>query len=203
MIKFRQPHRAGIVAGLLLLTMTVALAADRIDGSEYNDSLVGTDADERLEGGAGDDRLEGGDGNDTLFGGDGEDELLGGPGRDRLHGGKGADRFVFDLAQLEQTDEILDFDPAEGDTIWLQLSASGRSRQKDKRKPSTSLQMGSMQADLRRVEIDRVRLDYDGDVEIRFKGGDWTPLVAIKRSDLKIKTHRAGDRIKLTFTQRF
>ncbi len=60
-------------------------------------------------GGNGNDRLFGGQGNDVLRGGNHKDFLSGGKGNDRLLGGAGADKFVFNGAEKEGNDKILDF----------------------------------------------------------------------------------------------
>src|SRR6185295_11278249 len=57
-------------------------------------------------------------------GGGGDDTLVGGSGADRLTGGAGADTFVFDRP-LATSDYVVDFNPAEGDTIELKGSAFG------------------------------------------------------------------------------
>jgi Ca2+-binding RTX toxin-like protein len=66
-------------------------AAERIDGSAGNDTIVLLGGDDSSDGGAGDDTLRGGDGDDSLEGGDGDDLLEGGAGNDTLRGGYGDD----------------------------------------------------------------------------------------------------------------
>ena len=56
--------------------------------------------------------LYGGQGNDILFGNIGNDLFYGGSGIDIYYGGAGADTFVTD-----GTDQIVDFNAAEGDVI--------------------------------------------------------------------------------------
>ena len=60
----------------------------------------------------------------TLRGGDGDDTLVSGYGVDYLAGGKGADTFVYAMDgensfPYQNNDQILDFNPAEGDRIVL------------------------------------------------------------------------------------
>ena len=54
--------------------------------------------------------MKGGGGADILKGGGGDDELDGGKGKDRLDGGFEADTFICD-----KSDQIIDFESAEGD----------------------------------------------------------------------------------------
>jgi Ca2+-binding RTX toxin-like protein len=67
--------------------------------------------------------LEGGAGRDRLFGGNGRDTLVGGDGADTLNGGFGADTFVFDHADMGETDHITDFgrgaDVIDLSGLWL------------------------------------------------------------------------------------
>lgn len=112
--------------------------ADRLEGGAGNDRLVGGDADDPF-GPAGLDTLEGGGGDDVLIAGRNEDDVLfGGAGADRLishgnrfgaelTGGEGADTFVFtrlrdfsnDPSIYRQMDEVIGYDPSEGDVIDL------------------------------------------------------------------------------------
>ena len=60
----------------------------------------------------------------VLRGGDGDDILVSGYGVDHLAGGKGADTFVYIMDgknsfPYQNNDQILDFNPAEGDRIVL------------------------------------------------------------------------------------
>ena len=123
---------------------------DRIWGGEGGDSLYGGAGHDRLTGGLGDDVLEGGDGNDTLhgdavgegvtnwelelsggvdwlYGGAGNDVLVGQYGGDHLWGGAGGDQFGYNQFSNsnEQAgiDRIYDFNPGEGDTIYLSNAA--------------------------------------------------------------------------------
>lgn len=67
---------------------------DRLFGGLGNDKLVGGVGSDLLDGGMGNDQLLGGAGNDVLFGGYGRDLLLGGDGTDELIGGRGNDRLT-------------------------------------------------------------------------------------------------------------
>ncbi|MBJ7446102.1 MAG: hypothetical protein JHC81_01095, partial [Brevundimonas sp.] len=98
-----------------------ATTADLVTGSAGNDTLTGGSGLDRLIGEGGDDILIGGADNDILMGGDGADRLTGGSGLDILYGGAGADIFIFGDASTDGTgsDRIVDFNPAEGDLIYL------------------------------------------------------------------------------------
>ena len=159
--------------------------ADRIDGKGGDDKLLGYAGDDALYGGTGDDRLSGGTGHDFLDGGSGADRLFGdagndkllgldgddlikagagddwiegGAGRDRLFGGDGADTFVFDIADLDATDVIYDFDADEGDRILIR-GLSGNSTatfEFERHGSSTSLEM---HLDGETFEIARIKGD--------------------------------------------
>lgn len=113
---------------------------DFLDGGDGNDGLSGGAGSDLLRGGLGGDQLDGGDGNDnlhgdmgvanefaggadTLLGGAGNDVLVGQYGADQLWGGTGADQFGYNQATDSRADvgidRIHDFNPAEGDTIYL------------------------------------------------------------------------------------
>ena len=68
--------------------------ADRVQGSQWGDTLVGFGALDVLRGFGGDDVLYGRFGNDRLFGGKGMDSLSGEAGADVLDGGWGGDRLL-------------------------------------------------------------------------------------------------------------
>ncbi|MBJ7899383.1 MAG: hypothetical protein GC158_05575 [Cyanobacteria bacterium RI_101] len=89
----------------------------RLWGLRGNDLLLGSEQRDLLQGNFADDQLFGQGGVDRLYGGLGNDYLDGGPERDFLRGGKGADLFVLRLG--EGTDQLLDFNPLEGDRIAL------------------------------------------------------------------------------------
>lgn len=142
--------------------------------------------------------LVGGDGDDLLRGGDGNDTIYGGSGVDRIFGGDGADRFVFDFDATE-TDEILDFDPAEGDEIWIRMT----SREPDELSASVKLRTNRIDLNLQGAPTDRVRLNKRGDVEVRFQDRDWMQLVRTGRSKFDVRIDRAGDHLRLRFQQQF
>lgn len=89
------------------VSLTGSDAAERMDGTEWNDTLVGNGGDDTLYGNDGQDRLNGGAGDDLIFGGatgadlrdmiyggDGKDTIDGGAGQDELNGGAGDDSLV-------------------------------------------------------------------------------------------------------------
>ena len=112
--------RITLLCFLCLMIFSSGLTAADIVGSSNDDTLTGTAGKDEIIGGSGNDILNGGAGDDVLRGGQGDDVLYGGIGVDRLYGGLGADRFVFDL-NVSEIDEIMDFNPEQGDTVWLQL----------------------------------------------------------------------------------
>ncbi len=179
-------------------TLTGGDGNDLLQGSDSADTIFGGLGADRIFGGDEDDLLWGGGGNDTILGGDGNDMIYGGDGIDRIYGGDGADRFVFDIDTTE-TDEILDFDPAEGDEIWIRI---GKGRGAG---GSTEVDLGLKKIDinLKGAAADRVRVNRYGDVEVRFKDREWTRLVRTGRSKLDVKINRAGDHLRLRFSQKF
>ncbi|WP_293572941.1 metallopeptidase [Phaeobacter sp.] len=99
-------------------TVVGGLGDDRLFGGNGHDTLIGGLIDDgysggpdsdRLFGERGNDLLAGGAGTDLLSGGRGRDTLIGGDGADTLTGGMGADTFVFDFADIGETDQITDF----------------------------------------------------------------------------------------------
>jgi uncharacterized delta-60 repeat protein len=84
--------------------------------SNTDNLFQGTDVNEKVNGRGGNDRLAGMGGTDIVKGGAGDDKLIGGKGRDLLVGGAGADLFILGGSS---TDEIADFNFAEGDRIAL------------------------------------------------------------------------------------
>lgn len=106
---------------------------DLLYGWAGDDVMLGGLGDDYLDAGWGNDWLEGGDGNDTLYGvydndtllgGAGDDVLVGGVGDDVLTGGAGADQFKF-YSSTEGTDTLTDFQPLEGDQLWIRASQFG------------------------------------------------------------------------------
>ena len=123
---------------------------DQLWGGEGNDTVSGGSGHDYLRGGLGDDDLSGGDGNDNLHGdavgegvpdwqlelvggtdllngGAGNDVLVGQFGADQLWGGSGADQFGYNQFSNSNgqsgVDRIYDFNPTEGDTIYLSNAA--------------------------------------------------------------------------------
>ena len=98
-------------------------------GNAGNDKLYGGPGNDIIHGGAGADHVQGGPGNDILLGGEGDDTIVprggepqanlpGGGNWNFMWGGPGAD--VFDLRDsLGVRNFIVDFDPAEGDSVLL------------------------------------------------------------------------------------
>ncbi len=70
-----------------------SVLADKMVGSDGDDSFRASDGKDILKGKGGDDRLEGGKGADIVKGGAGNDDLYGDFGNDKLFGGKGNDSF--------------------------------------------------------------------------------------------------------------
>jgi serralysin len=82
----------------------------------------GTNDNDKIDGTPEADDLFGYKGKDKIYGGGGDDFIVGHEGKDQLWGGPGADTFVFALKsdlKPENVDKIMDFNPAEGDTILL------------------------------------------------------------------------------------
>ena len=159
---------------LCLIVPAVVLAAAPITGSNENDDIKGTDKGEEIRGGDGDDRLHGGAGDDVL---------IGGRGTDIMYGGSGSDRFIIDF-RSDLPDEIMDFRPEEGDTVWLRF----------KETPQPNFP--------RKIEIQNIQIDFDGDVEIQLINEEQFKIVKLKRSDLTLKVDDLGDDVRLTFTKK-
>jgi serralysin len=85
--------------------------------TEGIDFAQGNKGDDSIGGGAGADTLLGGQGNDLILGGAGNDYLSGDRGDDRLDGGAGAD--IFHAVDDGGTDQVDDFNLAEGDRVQL------------------------------------------------------------------------------------
>jgi VCBS repeat-containing protein len=82
---------ANTILSLKVLDFIGGKGNDKLDGTDYAETLEGGEGDDTIAGKAGDDCLEGGKGNDTLNGGDGHDKLKGGTGNDKLFGEVGND----------------------------------------------------------------------------------------------------------------
>ena len=192
---------APLVPGSQLVTMQLLQGSDAgelLSGGSRADDIFGGSGDDILNGAGGDDWLRGGDGDDEIRGGDGDDLISGGRGVDILYGGDGADVFVFDINHSE-TDEIADFDPAEGDEIWILLAQSADSR----RVTLSSLKKDRVGIKLKRAPVNRVRLGKGGEVEVRIKNRQWMSLVKTGRADLKVQAQQSNDALYLKFDQRF
>jgi len=88
--------------------------------------ISGLGGDDVLLGGEGTDKLIGGAGNDQLQGAAGGDQLIGGPGNDIMSGGAGPDSFEWNAGEVGQ-DDVLDFNPGEGDVLKLSGLLQGES----------------------------------------------------------------------------
>jgi len=115
---------ANLNVGAPLTAAAIALTgtAPAINGTINADNLLGTAANDTINGLAGNDTINGAAGNDAINGGAGNDDLNGGTGVDALTGGTGADTFRFDANGPANSDQITDFNIAEGDRIALAAS---------------------------------------------------------------------------------
>jgi hypothetical protein len=75
-------------------TLTGGNANDTLAGLAGNDTLDAGNGNDTLDGGADNDTLRGGNGNDVMGGGDGNDTLDGGNGNDSMNGGAGIDTLL-------------------------------------------------------------------------------------------------------------
>ncbi|BCH31523.1 hypothetical protein MesoLjLc_34530 [Mesorhizobium sp. L-8-10] len=78
----------------LATSLLTAVAAIRLTGNEFDQTISGNNGANIVSGNGGTDVLFGHGGNDTLNGGSGDDVLDGGSGNDRLDGGDGNDTYV-------------------------------------------------------------------------------------------------------------
>ena len=105
--------------------ITCGSGIDQIFAGSGDDIVTGNRGDDAMDGGDGNDSLRGGKGQDLLIGGNGDDFLCGDFGTDTLIGGSGADTFAIKpvtasaAANPFLADQLLDFNPAEGDKIGL------------------------------------------------------------------------------------
>lgn len=74
-------------------------SVQRLDFTNYSETLTLTAGDDTVDGGAGDDTINGLAGNDVLSGGTGNDTITGGDGDDTIDGGAGTDTAVFSAAR--------------------------------------------------------------------------------------------------------
>ncbi len=93
-----------VLSGAMALVGTGSTQADRIEGNEFNNTLLGLD---------GHDRLFGFGGTDLLVGGSGQDTLDGGAGTDTMEGGTGADTYIVD----SQKDRVIDTTDPDRDLV--------------------------------------------------------------------------------------
>ncbi len=96
---------------------------DQLFGEGGNDDLNGNNGEDLVVGGSGNDTVRGGKESDIVQGNAGNDEIWGDRGEDILIGNEGADTFVLfadsTLPAGSIGDQLLDFNPAEGDRIGL------------------------------------------------------------------------------------
>ncbi len=78
----------------------------------------------------------------------------------------------------------MDFRPEEGDTVWLRFKETPR--------PNFP----------RKIEIQNIQIDFDGDVEIQLINEEQFKIVKLNRSGLKLKVDDFGDEVRLTFTKK-
>ncbi|HEX6281984.1 MAG TPA: calcium-binding protein [Nitrososphaera sp.] len=81
-------------ATMPLVTLTVSVFADNIQGTSRNDTLNGTPESDIINGFEEDDKLFGEDNGDILDGGNGNDEIYGGDGNDEIKDGNDDDAFI-------------------------------------------------------------------------------------------------------------
>ena len=132
-----------------------------------------------------------------LLGDAGDDVLFGGAGYDQLYGGSGSDTFVIDLNHVEVADEIMDFDPIEGDSILLLLPRS-KPKQEDL---SADISGGKLEARYQRITINNIRIDNVGDIEVQMDGKTWDRIVRVKQTGLKLRASSQGDKIQLILSK--
>jgi Ca2+-binding RTX toxin-like protein len=81
-------------AAIPLITLTVSVFADNIQGTSSNDTLNGTPESDIINGFEGDDKVFGQDNVDILDGGNGNDEIYGGDGNDEIKDGNDDDALM-------------------------------------------------------------------------------------------------------------
>ncbi len=96
-------------------TVTLNLLSGDVTGSAGDDILTGTERNDLLFGSLGDDQIGAAGGDDILIGGIGDDLLT---------GGSGADTFVYRCNE-SGTDQITDYNAAEGDVLDISTLLSG------------------------------------------------------------------------------
>ncbi len=108
-------------------SVSIATLVDNVEAVQLQGTAdlnaTGNGQANNLQGNAGGNILSGNGGVDTINGNDGDDVVAGGTGNDLLRGGLGADSFiVFEEsvgAAVLETDQIFDFNAAEGDIVDL------------------------------------------------------------------------------------
>ena len=234
---FRSSFQLVLLCLFFLATLTPGHTTESILGSDGNDTLFGTSGGDEIAGGGGndilagnggDDVLRGGDGNDELRGGDGDDELRGGSGddvlyggigKDRLYGGLGADRFVIEIDSNE-TDEIMDFNADENDTVWLQRKYSDsaltadsiRIGRKGDNETDEVIDLNASENDtvwLQRkysdsaFTADGIRIDREGDLQVQLANENWSSVVNLHQNNLELDVEEFTDGLRLRFIKRF
>ena len=119
-----------------------------------------------LQGNAGSNTLSGGAGVDTINGNDGDDFIVGGEGNDLMRGGLGADSFVIAHAfgATLETDQIYDFNAAEGDIMDFSGAYAGTVTEV----ASFGKNAGEMTVTFA-AGITTVRLDINGDGKVDYQ----------------------------------
>jgi Ca2+-binding RTX toxin-like protein len=111
-------------AGVTVDLMTRVGTGGDADGDAYRsiEDVLGSAFGDQITGDENANDLSGLDGVDTIRGGGGADQIVGGLRGDRLSGEAGADMFFYrsiDDSQVGSSDDIFDFNRAEGDRILL------------------------------------------------------------------------------------
>ncbi len=96
----------------------ILISIERLQGSDFSDTLTGSALADQIEGFAGNDVINGGAGADTLDGGEGNDTIIAGGGSDSILGGDGND---FLRVGLPEVGGLLTADGGAGnDTVSLE-----------------------------------------------------------------------------------
>ena len=108
------------VTGTIDLTIN-PVADENVNGTNASETITGAGGNDTLSGLGGSDTILGGAGSDTIDGGLNDDQITGGLGADILTGGSGADSFIWEAIDILSgaTDQIIDFNVAEGDVLDL------------------------------------------------------------------------------------
>ncbi len=116
----------------------------------------------------------------NIIGSDESERLYGSDGTDYFYGGEGADTFIINHLSTEP-DEIIDFDPAEGDMIKLELPMMKK----------MDFNAGAF------------RVNRKGLVTMRLlDSNDEIAIVNTKKSDLKLEVNQRKGAVFLKFTMR-